>query len=352
MEQSVLSEKEQRIFAAVQLDSELPLAKIRELTGYRDHTIRYALKSMIDRGYIQKRVLLDPHVMGKIECCLYFSVAYESPEARQRLRQMLMSNEAAKMVYELGGEYQFGVLLAVDDISDVHSFFRDLSAQSGVTFLDKAFSTRIASTLFQRNYLSGADSSSHDLTYRRKGRRVELDELDKRILHGLTHSVFRSRRDLARQLGIAHTTLDHRIKRLEAEGVIVGHVYGLQARRIGMNVYRFLVRSRGFGCELWRELHKFSSDNPHVVCLVQCLGNWDFELVVEVEHSEDASDVAQALYEYASSSIISVQTLPLFRFLKISGAPFDCCSVFHEAERVKEKSEVSLGTKKRNIGGH
>lgn len=72
---------------------------------------------------------------------------------------------------------------------------------------------------------------------------IELDEYDLKILRTLQENAGYSMAELGAKVGLSHTPCWRRIKRLEAEGVIVGRVTLLNAKilNLGVTVHAYLI---------------------------------------------------------------------------------------------------------------
>ena len=69
---------------------------------------------------------------------------------------------------------------------------------------------------------------------------AKLDKMDRSILNILAHDGRVTMTDLAAQVGLSKTPFIARIKRLEAEGVIIGDRAELSARKLGLDHIAFL----------------------------------------------------------------------------------------------------------------
>lgn len=61
---------------------------------------------------------------------------------------------------------------------------------------------------------------------------------------------------------------------------------------------------------------------PHVICLIRCVGNWDYEAIVEVGNAADLPQVYQDLFTALGERVASIRSVPLFRYLKLTCFPF------------------------------
>lgn len=69
---------------------------------------------------------------------------------------------------------------------------------------------------------------------------ADLDRIDQAILDVLAHDGRVSMTDLAARVGLSKTPVIARVRRLEAEGVIVGYRAELSARKLGLDHVAFL----------------------------------------------------------------------------------------------------------------
>lgn len=103
--------------------------------------------------------------------------------------------------------------------------------------------------------------------------RVELDEMDVRILRSLNKGARKSFRDIARELGVSLSTVSHRVKRLEETGVVKGYVPVLDAQRIGYDLVAVVGVRIAHGKLM--EVQQRIAKDPHVFGVYDVTGEWD-----------------------------------------------------------------------------
>ena len=54
---------------------------------------------------------------------------------------------------------------------------------------------------------------------------------------------------------------------------------------------------------------------------LRCVGPWDYEIGVELESAQDVSELANRLYQKFREEILSVQPIPILRYLLVRGYP-------------------------------
>lgn len=297
------------------------LDDIRRETGFRSHTIRYALKKLRDRGIITEVPYINICALGYSMYNIYFSISANKARNKSLLTEKLISLPEVLWLAELGSDFHYGMGLCARSIADVKRILRDLSEQVGEIFTDKAVSTQFSVTRFPRLYLSGKPSSVHPLRTFQFDEPVQVDETDNRILSALTLHGGASHSMIARYLGMPLSTLDLRLKKLEQRGVLISQFFQVSSALYGMQSYKLLIQSKGISSDFAARIRKFAAEHRYIVHLVECFGTWDYELGVEVPNAEAATSISQELFEIAESEIYTVKTLTKFRDLKLQMYP-------------------------------
>lgn len=317
-----LSEKERNILLCSQLDAKAPTSLIRSKTGYRDHSIRYALQRALERDLLKRRCFVNLCRFGFTQYEIYFSLSSEKKYSRDEVLEIFLNSEKISWVGELGGEYRYGLNICVRNICEVADFFNHLSQKFGLLFQEKAVAARLSLRYFGNKYLSKEKFHDSYLSYEATERTSEFDETDHRILTGLMEVDHSSHRDLARKTGLPFSTLEYRIKRLELNKIICGYYYQINSQLLGVQSFLLLVNVKGFTEKMRKRFVLFCKEHPNIVVLIEAIGNWDFELEVEVEDSREIRTLTQELHDSFGTYIQSIKVLPSFGYPKVREYPF------------------------------
>jgi DNA-binding Lrp family transcriptional regulator len=117
-----LTEKEATVLASVELRADAPMTVLRKESGLREHTIRYALRSLIQRKVITPIPFINLHRLGLTVYSLFFTVGGEKRGAHDALIRSIIATPQVLWVGEFGGEYQYGVGVAARRLSDLTIF--------------------------------------------------------------------------------------------------------------------------------------------------------------------------------------------------------------------------------------
>lgn len=314
--------QETKILAAVELNADRPIAQIRRETRCRDHTIRYYLERLKSRGIIERRPFLNIYPLGYVDYALYFSMVSGGEKIREEMISNLVLSPQVSWIALLGGDFQYGIAICAKHHREVVQFLNRFSTAYPGAFFDKALSLRVGITIFPRKYLGGDKSSLKPVSFGGSSKAVAIDAKDFQILSTMEHHSYSSDRDLARQLGMPISTLEHRLKRLENEGIIAGCIYRVNAALLGMQHFRLIIYGKGFSSLLRKKLYSFAERHRFITYYIECLGDWDYELGVEVEQAENMVAITEEIYRNFGSEINTIKILPVFGHRKITNFPF------------------------------
>ena len=317
-----LSQRDREVLSAAQMHADGPLTRVRKLTNYREHSVRYSLQRALDEKIIVKRCFINLNRLGFNQYEMYFTMATDNRNARTALLKSLVNMECVSWLGHLGGDFQYGMNIAARSLSEVMELFADLSDKFGSLFLQKAFAERISFTYFGNKYLAPKLRSPEPMKYEASSEKFVRDSVDHEILSAAVRLGEGSSRLLARELSIPQTTVDYRMRRLKKGGVIVGFYFELQPEELGMQSYMLLLSMKTMSLKTNREIEAFCSSHPNIVILVHSMGSWDFCAGIDAESAMQVTEIVEAIYDRFGSQINSVKALPAFRNLKVAEYPF------------------------------
>lgn len=118
--------------------------------------------------------------------------------------------------------------------------------------------------------------------------RVDLDELDVKILRSLNKNARKSFRDIARELGISLSTVSHRVKRLEENGVVKAYVPAIDAQRIGYDLVVIIGVRIAHG-KLMEVQQRIAKDG-RVFGVYDVTGDWDSMILARFRDRNELND--------------------------------------------------------------
>jgi len=324
-----ISEKQQIILSKIEMDASIPLVAIRKATNFRSHTIRYGISCMERDGIVRRSTFINVYPIGYVHYAIYFSLSPQSKSQKQSFLDFLVASPNVSWLAELGGDYQYAMAISVRNPSEVSKFLSLITETFGNVLSQKSVHVRTNFTQFNRKYINAQPPkflsfgpTVPSLITDVNPFFVKLDATDHKILRALGQNLYPTEREAQFRLQIPHTTWRNRVNRLREQGVIIADFYLVSPSKLGMQSFELLVHAKGVRANLSERLLAFATSHPRIVHFVEGIGEWDFELGVEVENAQDIVAVTEEIHEAFADDILALKTLPLFANLKYSLYPF------------------------------
>lgn len=107
-----------------------------------------------------------------------------------------------------------------------------------------------------------------------------ITQKDKKILKELDKNSRQSLTQIGKKTRINKETVNYTIKKLEKEGVIRGYFSLIDYFKLGLNIFKLLIRYGDIGIKEEKEISKWISQNPEVIWAGETQGKWDLIMTI------------------------------------------------------------------------
>ena len=268
--------------------------------------------------------MINSHALGYTDFCIFLRFEPGRRINREHFKKFLLKSSGVAWVAELAGEFTYSISFLARGISEVDQFLLACANESRSGIVQKSFAVRAQWSLFQFK----AGGSKAGVLTRSCDVAVEAaDELDFRILARLAVMPEESSNASARQLGIPAATYLYRLKSLESSRIILGYPLLIDPNALNMCGFRILVYQRSIASVLRPKLFAYAQQHPHISAFVHCIGEWDYELNVEVPSPLDLIPIVSEIEEIFGEHIQMIKTLTVLQTCKVNQFPFQACQL-------------------------
>ena len=123
---------------------------------------------------------------------------------------------------------------------------------------------------------------------------MAVESTDRAIIEALCQDARLSQRQLAKVVGVAQGTITNRLRKLEADGTILGYAPLLNADSVGwgMTVMAGLCIEKGKIMDVQRQI----SADYRVFSVYDVTGDWDSMVLARVKNRADLDDLTKAVF--------------------------------------------------------
>lgn len=322
-----LSLTERKVLAAVELSAHASVAEIARATGLRAQSIHRSIASLRRRGIIQPAATISLFALGLQEYALHLSLAPERRRDEEKFIKRCVESERVIYVCELGGTYQYSLVVCARNYQEVQAFLQELTDEFGSIFFEKQVSGVLSLTDYGVKVLHPPGTKPKPICVGLHQPPMKINSLDFQILQAIAKQPDLGTSAVARIVRAPTTSVGYRLQQLRNGGVLLGTRFIVYSDTLGLSAFRFLIRTRGFTTEHRRRFQRFCEQNAGIAFVVEYLGGWDYEIGIRVRKSDDARELNRELHSQFGEALNSVELLSSFRLLKLSRFPFAALSI-------------------------
>ena len=313
-----ISERERDLLGRIGLHADKSLPEIARITKHHLHTIRYALSRLMEREILHQAWVIDVFQLGWLRIQILFSVGDTN---RDKVVKFFMGKDRVVHITEIGGEYDFDIVLLARNTSEVLDLMQEASRACGDIFVTKAVLVQSSIAYFPRKYLCKDKPVYGALVLGGAKKPYVLDEKEQRILESLMIDPGIEKKVLAERVALSIPTINDRITRLKRAGVLVGAMFSSRYIELGVQNYKILISTCASDRKFRDALYKFAYDHPHCTSFRESLGEWDYEVNAEVEGHRELSLLKDELWHHFGKKMGEVHVVPRFKLHKFVSYP-------------------------------
>ena len=279
-------------------------------------TLRYRTSRLIESGVIQNFLtVIDGGRLGFYHHQVFLRLFKINPAILAKIVSFLTAERAVVWVVQLEGIYDIAFSLRVTSPKDVSDFIDKLKRRYMERIHHSSYSVNIELTYLHRGYLRPRKLRTlSESQYRVHGEVVELDSVDHSIIASLCENARRSASEIGRAIGFSADAVLLRIKRLERKGIIIRYSVVLDNAALSQANYYVLLRLDTLTADREAAFVSYCSAQPNITYITKSLGEWEYELNIEVS---SFPDYQRLIMELTSEFHDIVRDYSSLRVLKI-----------------------------------
>ncbi len=321
-----LTQAQRRVLYYVSLNASASVKDTSETLGLREHFVRRTLQLFFEANvFLRRSVWINYRLLSLEYRVVHLQLPPQSIPFRKFFVELASSAEETVAVVELVGEGQLELRLLTRDCWHLSSFFEQLSLR-----FNHPFRILRCLTTTELEYSGPSEPEMKHFKIQplyigasaEQIERGKLDETDHRILWALANCNYLRLQQVARLISMPAATVQYRISRLEAFGVIGGHFYLIDPTVFNDIPVGLKIRSCALKQVEKEALKTFARQHPRIAWVAFFLGEQSAEIYSLVQNFDQAQMVIEDLSSQLKNILDSVSMTPQLRFFKYSTYPF------------------------------
>ncbi len=301
-------------------------AKSRQLLGLLDQEARAPLTHLAKKLRLSKqavhhriRVLKEKNILkqtfavinlarlGYTQYKIYFNTKPLTAEDEEAFFAKLHDLPGLTWAAACRGRWDYALTFFAQNTSDFHAAYQDFLARGDHLITEKELQTVQSSTMYSRGYLSPHKKKFFYLQNTTTVL-VNLDDKDRLLLKSFSEEARRPVQEHAAAAGLSRTATAARIKRLEREGVLLGHRAFFDLKAVQRTNYKICLSLKEQRAATARQLEAYTEQHLAGVQALFLVGRYDVELEFETD-DETIDEIVLALRTLFSPVLESYDVL-------------------------------------------
>jgi Lrp/AsnC family transcriptional regulator for asnA, asnC and gidA len=287
--------KDRKILYELDQDSRQSFRSIGRKVGLSKDVVAGRVKKLIDKGIIIRfYTYYNILKLGYNFLRFYFKFQYITPDIKKEIIEHFVKDDYVNNLFSTEGSYDLGVLMMVENISEIYPLWKKTLIKYGDYFSDKVFSVYMGELIYGHGFLLEGVEMPDRNPLRKDWGKAKIDDLDLNILKLLVSDARIPTVEIAKKLNSNITTINSRINRLRDEKVIIGYTVELDLDKIGYQVWKvdfYLSEYTKIG-----QIIKYLEKNPFLYCVDYTIGYADLEIEINVKNINQLHELIEDLH--------------------------------------------------------
>ncbi|MBW2977638.1 Lrp/AsnC family transcriptional regulator [Candidatus Woesearchaeota archaeon] len=309
-----LNVKDRKILAELDLNARCTFQALGKKTRLSKETVIYRVKNLEKKDIIQRyTTLVNFSQLGYTGYAVFSRFQNVTDEIRQQIIEYLTNVQEIYWIALVGGKFDIVFGIMAKRVNQFNKIYYKILTKYGNYLVDNTIVIRTELRQHKRDYLIEKKPDVFNPPFFGKEPDIEeLDELDSNILSILSNNARINVVDLAGILKKPASTITLRIKQMEKRGIIQGYTTYIKAQNYGMQSYRLLINLQNMDEKSRTNLFSYVNSNPNMLLAIECVGEWSFEITLEVKSHEELQKQISKLRNSFKDIIKNVEFLIMF----------------------------------------
>ena len=296
--------KDRKILYELDLDSRQSFRSIGRKVGLSKDIVATRVKKLDENGVITGYcVIVDYSKLGYNLYRFYFSFQNVTPQLKKEIIDYFKNEKIADTVCSLEGSYDMMVAVYVKNFPEAQTFWHKTLKKYGKYFSKKVFSAFCQEDYYGYRFLLEENDNKKSMIHQAydSGLRVELNDLDYKIIDLISQNSRLPTTEIAKSLDTTSTVIQNRLKKLMEKDIIIGYRINVDLPKLEYYIYKVDIELNQFD-ELGK-ITEYAVANPYLIEVCKTIGYVDLELCFVCKNSFELHQIIEDISNKFPASI-------------------------------------------------
>lgn len=291
--------------------------------------VSYRIKKMFEQEFLTGFVArINPRKLGLLTYFVYLKL--KTPVHEKEIIDELVKYPEITNLKNVGGKFDIFIEVTAKDVHEFNGFITQILDKYGSVIQEHVFLNNIAEGDMGVDILLDGDKKELDKlkslteskgssfhkelsSFNKSHQVIEIDEVDKKILHNLKMNARTNLKSLANDLKSNYPMITRKIQRLVKEGAIINFTSYPTLAMMGYQMYQVMLNFRNLE---ENKFITFLNVHPNFTWYHQLVGDWNYQVNVFAKSNAHFHDIINDLRQEFPENIVSFDTVMVFNAFK------------------------------------
>jgi DNA-binding Lrp family transcriptional regulator len=306
-----LSSTEQQVLGLLHFQAQMPLTEVARHIGAHLNTVIRALDRLKDRSVVRPTARVNIRALGYKVYNVWCLLSDVGIAKLSEITANLHAHPNVIFAARVCGDYDLLIDFAIPRDADIEDCFSRLALDSALIFANTSIVHSNYWYSFPKQFYF--DTITHETIpvacFSTPTTLQPADKLDLRLIEHLSDEPLITQRELGLQLDTPLQTINYRLARLHRAAILMGNELSVNHLALGLQAFTLLIKINFITSEIEQSLLLLSRNSPNVVGCGRRSGEWNFELLIEVEKLSDLQRIRFELRKILGMAMVDSSLL-------------------------------------------
>jgi Lrp/AsnC family leucine-responsive transcriptional regulator len=316
--------KDKKIIYELDRDSRQPNSKISQKVGISKQVAGIRIQKLISEQIISFfYALIDVSKLGFTLHKNFIRLRNMTKEKEVEFINYIKNNPNVVWAASCDGRYDFIFSTWAKDVEYLDKILKEINKRFGSFIYERQVATILQGQYLPRGYLLNKNRTEtfKEASFGAVPQKVDLDVIDWKILLCLGENARMSAVDISSRAKISADAVADRIRRMEKQEIIKHFTVVPNESKYPYLHYKILIGLKNISEKIEQDLVNYCKSNSYIVYFVKALGEWDFEIDVEVESVEKFRELMMDLKSKFQNDLKDYSSLLIYKVHKYNFCP-------------------------------
>jgi DNA-binding Lrp family transcriptional regulator len=316
--------KDKKILYELDKNSRQHNASIGSKVGLSKQVVGFRIQRLVEEGVISSfYTVIDVSKLGFTVYKNLFRLQNMTIEDEKKLVEYARNETDVVWAASSDGRYEFTSNIRATDVEHLDNIINKFNQKFGSFIYEGQIATIIRRQYFPRTYLVNEKREivGNKISFGSVPKRIKINRLDWKILAILGKNARASSVEVSEKVGISPDSVTDHIKKMEKLGVIKQYSIVPNCEVYPYLQYKVLISMKNMSDSIEKKLISYCDSNPNIVFLIKALGQWDFEVNIEVETVARFREIIMDFKANFENDIRDYSSLQIYKVHKYNFCP-------------------------------